>query len=567
MRSRYGVFAACVALVALGLASVGLKADVSPDDGAMPDAYHYRKARDPRAFTFKSGFKPLVDTVRSNRDAVFKGELTRAAADSRPGGVSVRGNRNVPVLAVRYANSPRPNDKTLIDKTPIDLTALEARLFGPDAKTMRAFYLENSFGALKVSGTVKGYFDLPRNDDYYEGADFLFSPGQMRKCHGMCGNAKTGEMIQVALAAAEAGGLDFSRYDNDGPDGVPNSGDDNGKVDFVAIVQPEHAGECSATGGRNIWSHRYSLTGGWRLPAYRTSKTTVAGPSGPAGRPIEVDDYVIMPALACDTTTPIQIGVFAHEFGHAFNLPDLYDNDPRNGKSAGVGNWCLMGSGSWGGDNVSPDLPAHMSAWAKTYLGWVEPVPLQGTLTSAVIKATMDSRSAVYKLPISANKYYLLEYRPRRSFDAKLHNEGLLVWRIDDDIIQKTIDQNQVNDDENNPGVKLIEADGESNLKNTENPCGTPRVAGCGNRGDAGDPFPGTAGRRAFDVASTPRVEGKLAVCAISAPGTTMTATLQLSNRCPPSGPNTARIINPPVGVIIGLGVVAGAMRMKRRRA
>ena len=62
----------------------------------------------------------------------------------------------------------------------------------------------------------------------------------------------------------------------------------------------------------------------------------------------------------------IHIGVFAHEFGHAFGLPDLYDTDSRPTASRRESaTWCLMASGSWGGDNRSPELPSHMSAWAK----------------------------------------------------------------------------------------------------------------------------------------------------------------------------------------------------------
>ncbi|HBK59214.1 MAG TPA: hypothetical protein DDZ84_00260 [Firmicutes bacterium] len=53
------------------------------------------------------------------------------------------------------------------------------------------------------------------------------------------------------------------------------------------------------------------------------------------------------------------VGIFAHEFGHALVLPDLYDYD---GSSQGVGNWCLMAGGSWNWTDGSGDTPAQMSA-------------------------------------------------------------------------------------------------------------------------------------------------------------------------------------------------------------
>ena len=66
----------------------------------------------------------------------------------------------------------------------------------------------------------------------------------------------------------------------------------------------------------------------------------------------------------------IDIGVFCHEFGHVLGLPDLYDTD---NSSEGLGQWCLMASGSWGGNGSSPQTPTHMSAWCKQKLGWVTP--------------------------------------------------------------------------------------------------------------------------------------------------------------------------------------------------
>ena len=57
---------------------------------------------------------------------------------------------------------------------------------------------------------------------------------------------------------------------------------------------------------------------------------------------IRIDDYTIMPAVACDGSGMIEIGVFCHEFGHALGLPDYYDTEKSGsgclyGKSAGVG--------------------------------------------------------------------------------------------------------------------------------------------------------------------------------------------------------------------------------------
>src|SRR3712207_2107900 len=108
-----------------------------------------------------------------------------------------------------------------------------------------------------------------------------------------------------------------------------------------------------------------------------------------------IDDYVIMPALACNGTTMIPIGVFSHEFGHAFGLPDLYDTRSPP-ESAGVGGWDLMASGSWGGDgSSSPMTPSHMSAWSKEFLGWLSPRVITQDTRDVEMRPTMRSGDAV----------------------------------------------------------------------------------------------------------------------------------------------------------------------------
>ena len=73
------------------------------------------------------------------------------------------------------------------------------------------------------------------------------------------------------------------------------------------------------------------------------------------------------------------MGVYAHEFGHVIGLPDLYDRDDSDGDSEGLGEWCLMASGSWLG--VGGDTPGHMSAWCKSQMGWLEPTVLNQNTT------------------------------------------------------------------------------------------------------------------------------------------------------------------------------------------
>src|SRR5207248_7522988 len=136
---------------------------------------------------------------------------------------------------------------------------------------------------------------------------------------------------------------------------------------------------------------------------------------GPDGKPehIVIEDYVIQPAVSCpingEPKKMIEIGVFCHEYGHALGLPDLYD---RRGASAGIGNWCLMSSGSYGGDDVHSDTPVSMSAWCKEFLGWAN---IQNVTTASEISLeAVEDRNVTYRLDVpntDQQEYFLIEYR------------------------------------------------------------------------------------------------------------------------------------------------------------
>ena len=498
---------------------IPLSADIAPREGdAFPRAYYLRRQRDPRAFTFRRSFIQQAERIRTTRASLMSRvaglsaaeaatEVTRAADT-----IAVRGQRFIPVLPVMFKNT---------GAKPFEESALETRLFGTTGDTMRAFYDQNSYGLLQVTGKVHPWHKLPSNDTFYEGADFTDpSTGKKEPCNGLCDGAKVPDLLKSALTAIDAA-VDFRQFDNDGPDGVPNSGDDDGFADFVAFVHPEAGGECGAPVGqvnRNIWSHRSSLAS-WNVTPFETAD------AGAGGAKIKVDDYVIMPAFNCDGASMIHIGVFAHEFGHAFGLPDLYDTVSSNGKSQGDGVWCLMASGSWGGDNQSPELPTHMSAWSKSFLGWLQPTLVTAT-QQVTLKPVQSGRTAALKVPISNTQYYLLEYRAAAGFDAKLPSAGMLIWRINDTVVQSGLNTNTVNGDAANKGVDLVEADGLNQLDLPPN--------GGGNRGDKGDPYPGATGKRRLDAASNPKVQGNLSVCAIGDPGATVALRVQIgASTCP----------------------------------
>jgi immune inhibitor A len=283
-------------------------------------------------------------------------------------------------------------------------------------------------------------------------------------------------MARDAAKLANAA-VNFAPYDNDG----------NGFVDAFIVV---HSGPgAEETGNKNhIWSHKWVFTGG----AFNADGTKIFG-------------YLTIPENC-------RIGVCAHELGHLlFGWPDLYDTD---GSSEGVGNWCLMGGGSWNGNG---DIPSHPSAWCKANQGWVSVVN-RSTNGVVTIKDVKTGRQ-VYRLwkdGAGGKEYFLVENRQRTLYDRRLPGEGLLVYHVDE-----TIDGNE---NENHPFIKLLEADGRNELHD-----GT-------NRGDAGDPYPGSSKNVAFTSESKPNAKsyGDRDTCVtitnLSASGASMTA--RLGVRC-----------------------------------
>lgn len=352
------------------------------------------------------------------------------------------------------------------------------------------------FDGPNATGTITEYFDEASNGRVsLLGEPFDWQATTLTRAEvtggvsGLGQPARVGEFILELLVANDDGSVDWGRFDNDGPDGVPNSGDDDGRVDVLAVIHPTPGGECRSPERANrIWSHRWDL-----LSA--TGQEYVTNSPSATGGFIRVLDYTIQPVRNCADDGINDIGVFAHELGHGFGLPDLYATGGAGHE--GIGGWGIMGTGSYGCDNRSAAQPCLPSAWTREQLGWGTFVDL----APDVDHGTLDFRSpndggVIYRYRVpDSNSYYLLEYRGRTGFDVRLPAEGLLVWQIDQQVIDSRRRFNAINSDPTSMGVWLRQADGENELGATD---------ASGNRGDAGDPFPGATGSIAFHAGTRP---------------------------------------------------------------
>lgn len=431
--------------------------------------------------------------IRQSRRTLLRNGKLAALNQTGPSAVRVSGRFLIPVLPVAFSNVAAP----------FPAASYQATLFAPAPEgrpySIRSYYAEMSRGLVTIDGVVRDWVVADSTDLYYED-----------NCNGIffCphGGQRLDELLLEALARNDDGVLDWGQFDNDGPDGIPNSGDDDGVVDFVMFLQPEVDGAC---GTSNLWSHRYTLRGlNGGSPYVTRSPRRDANGQPIAGQFITVDDYTLQSAVggsdACTGGVIMAIGTPAHETGHAFGLPDLYDTNLQSPvASQGIGEWGIMGSGNYS----IPFSPSAFEAWSLVELGWVT-VDTLGADARVSLGPVAETDTVLYRGVPNTDEYFLFENRQALGSDSAQMNPacstghtscakgpGLLIWHID----QGQIDAHGFNRDNrvnSGPlhGVALEQADGLNQL----------RAAGSNNRGDGGDPYPGTTGNTRFGLSTMP---------------------------------------------------------------
>jgi hypothetical protein len=209
-------------------------------------------------------------------------------------------------------------------------------------------------------------------------------------------------------------------------------------------------------------------------------------------------------------------GLVVASIGSHLGLPDLFDT--KTGRT-GIGRFGLMdGQSIFSWNGVFPPEP---SAWEKYFLGWVSPiiVPPGEAVYSLPAVGLSNEPDSVYRVPISAKEYFLVEnrnrdanrdgatmtierngeivqrtfYRDTTHFNAfdqdsiygnvidvdefdwslpggvnsrtgEFFDGGLLIWHIDENIIEANYAADAVNANPDRRGVDLEEGDGSQDI-------------------------------------------------------------------------------------------------------
>ena len=370
--------------------------------------------------------------------------------------VQLRGTIQTLVLLVDF--SDRPLDPVNTPEYYRQMLFGDAGVF--PTGSMREYYRQVSHydaasgTGIDVQGEVVGWLRLPRTSAAYTNNSFGREDTYPNNAQGMAFDA-----VQAAIAA----GVDFRPYDCLGEN----------TVTALFII---HAGEGAEQTERksDFWSLK------WTIP----------------------DGIVVAPHLSVNTflTVPetCHIGVCAHEWGHlAAQWADYYDTDEPPYQSNGLGDFCLMSSGSWGNNGLCPTNPNGM---LRMFHNWVDIVDLSAGESTVTLSPAAEGGQLlrIHNPAVMNNKQYILaEYRRREGQDHFLPDAGLAIYVVDEAIE----DVNQ----ETHLAIELIQADNQRDLAKML----------YGNRGDSRDLYPylqnhsaGLATSPALDLPGTTKWSG-----------------------------------------------------------
>jgi M6 family metalloprotease-like protein len=200
-------------------------------------------------------------------------------------------------------------------------------------------------------------------------------------------------------------------------------------------------------------------------------------------------------------------GIFAANIGSHIGLYDLFSPSTQR---SGIGTFGLMDSGLFNMFGLSPAMPC---AFSRMLLDWDAPVKLRDPASSLRLhrfEGRNDPDTTIYRVDINSSEYYLVEYRGERQvnvdsvlyalsdgrenlptylevlrtylpdritisdstgvllkiddYDWGLPGSGILIWHIDQSVIDEKGPENMINDDRNNRAVDLEEADGSQDI-------------------------------------------------------------------------------------------------------
>jgi len=319
------------------------------------------------------------------------------------------GDVNVLILCVEFQDYPHYTDKATV----------ESKIFGdgnPDEypyESLHNYYYRASYGKLNLQGDVLGWYQAP-----YNRSDIL----------------KTDEgrenFIKEVFEYYDNQGFDFSKYDND----------EDGKIDYFAIIW---------TGPHEDWAEFW-----WGyMTTFGDTDFEVDGVKL-GGYSWQWENYYYPDPYDSNEDIEYKPKVLIHETGHALGLPDYYDYDDSVGPKGGVGGLDMMDY-NWGDHNC----------FSKYVLDWLEPtIVVQGD-REVELSYSEENPDVILVMPNYTEnspfgEFFMIQYRKRTGNDKTYPTDGLLIWHVDARLDQYGYDYLYNNSYTSHKLLRLMEADG-----------------------------------------------------------------------------------------------------------
>lgn len=215
------------------------------------------------------------------------------------------------------------------------------------------------------------------------------------------------QLVVHACEAADAAGVDFTRYDFD-QDGI---------VDNVFLLFAGH-NEAEGGGESTLWPQSWNIADlGFTVDGMKISNFSLyseyAGPSGyrPAG-----------------------IGTICHEYCHFLGLQDLYDvNGDKEGEGNGLfGPLSVMDQGNY---NNEGRTPPYLTIFERQMIGLVKTQTLRQEQNLLVGPVQAASTALLLPTGVTGENFWL-EYRDGSKWDAYAGGAGLVVYHVDKSLEQ-----------------------------------------------------------------------------------------------------------------------------------
>jgi len=273
--------------------------------------------------------------------------------------------------------------------------------------SVREFFKAQSNGAYVPDFDVVGPFNLDYNRAHYGAND---ASGD---------DVLPGDVIVEACQKADASGVDFTSYNNDG----------DTYVDFVYVI---YAGEGEADSDEDdaLWPMNWTLASAryYNNCSYTQEQSKFDG--------LYINNFAFSGELRGGTTTRCAIGTIAHEFGHVLGLPDYYVTSKtasNYNKKYTPGSWHIMDYGSYNNDGRTPP---NYTPHDKYFFGWSTPTLLAKdekkncTLTTTYGSAYQITGGTTLKGATASDRVWYIENRQKSGWDEYLPGHGMVAWEV-----------------------------------------------------------------------------------------------------------------------------------------